>query len=62
MKTILEQLNEAVDKLDEAIEWNFGTVGNDPRANNCLEKVDELKQQLKKSNTEIYNKFIMENE
>ena len=61
MKTILEQLNEAVDKLDEAIDWNFGHVGNDPRANKCLEKVEELQIKLKESNKEIYNNFIKEN-
>jgi len=62
MNNLVKELNEAMDKLDESIEWNYGHVGNDPRANECLEKVQELKELLKATNEEEYNKFIQENE
>jgi len=44
MSTLQEELEDAMEKLDEAIEWNYGHIKNDPRANYWLERSDELQK------------------
>jgi hypothetical protein len=55
--TLLEQTIEARKKLQDAIDWNFGYVGNDKQANKCLEECSYLESRLKKEQPDEYDKY-----
>lgn len=47
MTEILKLTEEARSKLDAAVEENFGYVGSDARAQNCLDECQLLEARLK---------------
>lgn len=58
MNELLEQTINAKKRLQEAVNWNFGYVGNDPEANKRLEDLAYLEGRLKKEQPEEYKKYI----
>ena len=57
MSNLLDDLEEMRARLDAAIAWNFGVVGNDPVCNARLNDVWRLELQLKEGNPDEYAEY-----
>lgn len=57
MSALLEDLESMRKKLDEAVKWNFGSVGNDPVCNARLEDVRRLEEKLKTESPTEFNDY-----
>ena len=57
MSTLLEDLEAMRVKLDAAINWNFGVIGNDPVCNQRMEDVRRLEGMLKAKHPDEYAEY-----
>lgn len=58
MSNLLDDLKAMREKLDAAIEWNFGVVGNDPVCNASLDELRRLESLLKDYNYHEYAEYM----
>lgn len=58
MSNLLQDLEAMRVRLDAAIEWNFGSVGNDPVCVARLADVNRLEDALKEKNPEEYDVYF----
>ncbi len=57
MSELLKQTKIARKKLETAVEWNFGVVGNCPNANKKLDTLKSLEAKLKDERPAEYETY-----